>query len=807
MPGSPVDYGGTKTDAEGRAGADRPNKPFSRIKDPIIMKTLATLVPLAYLVAVAAAEESAVPVDRPADGPRHSDLSVLATPLGFTCELQDIYLTRSIGVSSADSSTSQTGTAITKHKTISGTITDSMEDSLFETFGSRSERNKRNSGQVSAEGGVGLKWGIVPTGSVSIGGDASGTGSSENRESIEWGENAKAGGSATTSISSETTQSDNMENEWRKTDETRRGDYRLICSVRLRNTDTTDTLVVDLSKAKAKIGGPGLTGVLSVPCREQDTISLGGEPTVCIFEESITDERQLEDLLRLQKEGALHSLRLMASGADFPVVSEKTGKNVLAEQEETKRRRPGTRIAIEFEELQELSPWRVSRRHTVESGTRGTPVTLREALLAVEGAAYKQSDTLPETVFSFSEDGTLRQMLDQSLLQKDDPEDYRMFAVRLTKEKNGVMETEVRLPLAPTMECRIGDCSEIAFIEFSFSEFARAAVLASAYFAPLRKEIEDYLTSTDKTALSIWKQRFDDAQLEDDEDSLPRNKETISAMDVERYHRRAEVGIAAMQFKFASCLFNGWGVKKNEKEAVEWFRKASEQSLPEAQYMLGRSYYFGNGVQKDISKAVEEYRKAAEQGLREAQWKIGFFYAKGEGVEKDMEKAFEWYRKAAEQELSIAQFFLGSCYQIGSGVEKDLEKAFEWYQKAAEQELAVAQFFLGDCYETGKGVKIDLKKAEQWFLKAAEQEFAEAQFRLGICYANDEDDEINMEKAVKWFRKAAEQGLAKAQFCLGTCYADGEGIGKDMEKAVEWFRKAAEQGDEDAQNALKILGR
>ena len=619
------------------------------------MKMLATLVPLACLVAVSAAEEPAVPADQSAEGTRRPNLAVLATPLTFTCELQDIYLTRSIGVSSADSSTRHIGTTITGRTTTSTTTTDSMERSRFETSGFSSERSKSDSWQVSAEGRVGLKWGIVPTASGSFGGNASRTGVSENRENRERGETAKAVDSVTTTASEETIRSDRLEDGQQRSDETRRGDYKLVIIIQLRNTDTTDPLVVDLSQATAKIKGPGLTGVLPVHSCEKKTIRLSAKPTDYKFEVIIEEENQLNELLRLQAAGTLSRLRLDVSGGDFPVISNKNGKerNILIEQEDQERRRPGTRIAVEFDRLQEYSPWNVSKYHTAESDNRyrGKPVTLREALLsveAVEGVACKQSDSLPETVFSFSKDGTLRQVINRPLLEKTNPEDYRMFAVRLTMEKNGATETEVRLPLSQTLDRRIDDYSEIALIEFSFSEFARAAVLASAYFAPLRKEIEDYLTATDMTALSVWKKRFDDAQREDDESPLPENRETITALDVERYRQRAEADIPNMQYKLALCLHNGWGVDRNIRKAVEW------------------------------------YRKAAEHGDATAQFNLGCSYANGEGIPKDLEKAFEWYQKAAEQGFANAQFALSACYLFGIGVGKDTAKAAEWYRKFAE---------------------------------------------------------------------------------------------------------------------------
>ena len=64
------------------------------------------------------------------------------------------------------------------------------------------------------------------------------------------------------------------------------------------------------------------------------------------------------------------------------------------------------------------------------------------------------------------------------------------------------------------------------------------------------------------------------------------------------------------------------GFKKDDKQAVEWWRKAADQGHAAAQYKLGVAYYFGRGVEKDDKQAVEWFRKAADQGHAEAQYKL-----------------------------------------------------------------------------------------------------------------------------------------------------------------------------------------
>ena len=275
---------------------------------------------------------------------------------------------------------------------------------------------------------------------------------------------------------------------------------------------------------------------------------------------------------------------------------------------------------------------------------------------------------------------------------------------------------------------------------------------------------------------------------------------------VKWYRKAAEQGQARAQCNLGRMYANGRGVPKDDYEAVKWYRKAADQGDATGQCSLGVCYAEGCGVAKDEREAVKWYRKAAEQGYARAQFFLGLMYHNGRGVTKDDREAVKWFRKAAEQGLAVAQNNLGYMYANGLGVAKDEREAVKWYRKAAEQGYAVAQNSLGLMYDDGRGVTKDDREAVTWYRKAAEQGDADAQNNLGACYVNGEGVTKNDHEAVKWFRKAAEQGNADGQVLLGLMYENGRGVTKDEREAVKWYRKAAEQGDEDAKKALKRLG-
>lgn len=220
----------------------------------------------------------------------------------------------------------------------------------------------------------------------------------------------------------------------------------------------------------------------------------------------------------------------------------------------------------------------------------------------------------------------------------------------------------------------------------------------------------------------------------------------------------AEQGDALAQMKLGTMYYRGYGVSKDDAEAVRWFRRAADQGDALAQAILATMYRDGQGVSKDDAEAVRWFRRAADQGYASAQGDLGVMYAQGLGVPKDYVEAVRWFRKAADQGDALAQKNLGDMYHNGYGVSENYAEAARWMRKAAEQREANAQFLLGYMYQQGQGVPED--------------------------YA----------EAVRWYRKAAAQGNAVGQLALGTMYHDGDGVPKDYVQSYMWLNLAAAGG-------------
>lgn len=74
--------------------------------------------------------------------------------------------------------------------------------------------------------------------------------------------------------------------------------------------------------------------------------------------------------------------------------------------------------------------------------------------------------------------------------------------------------------------------------------------------------------------------------------------------------------------------------------------EAAEQGDVKAQIRLGAMYSLGDGVKQDDYQSFQWYKKAAEQGDYFAQYMTGANYSVGKGVSQDKSLAREWFGKS-----------------------------------------------------------------------------------------------------------------------------------------------------------------
>jgi TPR repeat protein len=121
----------------------------------------------------------------------------------------------------------------------------------------------------------------------------------------------------------------------------------------------------------------------------------------------------------------------------------------------------------------------------------------------------------------------------------------------------------------------------------------------------------------------------------------------------------------------------------NFAEALRHLEPLAAKNYPRALYLLGRLRASAPGAWRDERAAVELYRRAAERGHAEAQYALGTMCADGRGTGKDVLEAAQWYERAAAAGMPEAAMSLAYLNENGVGTPADRERAIEWYHRAA----------------------------------------------------------------------------------------------------------------------------
>lgn len=123
-------------------------------------------------------------------------------------------------------------------------------------------------------------------------------------------------------------------------------------------------------------------------------------------------------------------------------------------------------------------------------------------------------------------------------------------------------------------------------------------------------------------------------------------------------------GDAQAQFFVAEMLRTGLGVKRNQAEALIWYRRAAEQGHLAAQCNLGTSLYRGWGTEPSPQKAIDWWLQAALSGSGYAMYNIGIAIGSGDHVKRDYVRAFRWMLAAAKAGYSSADTVLASLRKV-----------------------------------------------------------------------------------------------------------------------------------------------
>lgn len=269
--------------------------------------------------------------------------------------------------------------------------------------------------------------------------------------------------------------------------------------------------------------------------------------------------------------------------------------------------------------------------------------------------------------------------------------------------------------------------------------------------------------------------------------------------------RKAEAGNAAAQFTVGEAYFDGAGVPKDLRVALDWYRRSASQGNRAAQYQLGRMYRYGDGTAVDAAQALHWYTLAARQGLDSAINDIGVMHHDGSAGQVDQVAARAWYGRAAAHGYGLAQWNLGRMVESGSGGPQDLHAALAWYQQAARNGQFDAAYRAGQMHLFGVGTPVDMVESARWFQLGADAGHAGSMERLGHLYLNGYGVDRDQAKAAALFARSAALGYAPAKLQLAWCLEEGAGVAKDEARAVALYTEGVAAKDSFARRQLAVM--
>ena len=159
------------------------------------------------------------------------------------------------------------------------------------------------------------------------------------------------------------------------------------------------------------------------------------------------------------------------------------------------------------------------------------------------------------------------------------------------------------------------------------------------------------------------------------------------AKNVKRGFELAEEGVRLgchhCQGVMAYCYCWGHGCEADEARLLELARESSGRGSRYGQLTLGKLHCTGGGgLRRDNAQALAFYRLAAAQGLDGAQYSLGGMYYHGYGVSQDYAEALRLYQLAAAQGYPQALYRVAECHERGHGVAADAAEAIRWYRRA-----------------------------------------------------------------------------------------------------------------------------
>lgn len=312
-------------------------------------------------------------------------------------------------------------------------------------------------------------------------------------------------------------------------------------------------------------------------------------------------------------------------------------------------------------------------------------------------------------------------------------------------------------------------------------------------------------------------------------------KDTANAVAIRK--RLSDKGEPRGMAAYASCLLHGTGVKPDTAEALRLIEMAAKKNDKWAIDDLADAYYYGLwGYKKDQKRAIDMWKKAVKQNSWSSLMRLGDHYAS----EGDYKKAWEYINEGVRWNYPGCLLSAAEMYFMGQGVPVDEVKAQKIASEICQKmpNVDYAYFVAGRCYMVPDNMDLrDSLRAVGYWRQGANQgnqlcrlmlarmfinagHYAEAKQYLEQILANKHDGnckgdacydlskmyymgwgvEEDRGKTLDYLYRGADE--FNSMECASTVAAINAGDDGDKRIAERYYRRAIELGDEDSYQAL-----
>jgi TPR repeat protein len=220
-------------------------------------------------------------------------------------------------------------------------------------------------------------------------------------------------------------------------------------------------------------------------------------------------------------------------------------------------------------------------------------------------------------------------------------------------------------------------------------------------------------------------------------------------------------------------------------QAIELWKRAAQAQHPLAMYNLGIHYYSGNGVKREVKEANDWFAQAAEKNFVPAMVEFGQSIVTSTDDPEKSRRGLEWLERAANLGSLDAKLWLGYDLYFGKGGHHDDDLALLWFGRvAAAGNSSTARAFLARMMERGDGLpgKEPESAASYWRLAAyGGSELAQVEFADGLHAGRYVvKEEYGEGEIITLLERAMSQGSVRAAVLLAEIYRNGDhGVAKN----------------------------